>query len=110
MEADRGMLGQELLDGFGLMRRQVIKDNVNLLAQRARLISSDRRMSRCWCGVWHPRPCDKMRCTLDLLTPILAANLRTDQWVLRPFDFCCTFRHTLACTARVAVRARLPLC
>src|SRR3954451_8500895 len=51
-----------------------------------------------------------MRWTLDLLTPISAANLRTDQWVLPSFGCCCTFRYILACTAGVAVRGLLPLC
>src|SRR5437763_9989683 len=36
------------------------------------------RSKRCGCS----RACARMRCTLDLLTPISAANLGTDQCVL----------------------------
>ena len=64
------------------------------------------RSKRCGCS----RACARMRCTLDLLTPISAANLGTDPCVLPSCGFCCTFRHTLACTAGVAVRGLLPLC
>jgi hypothetical protein len=64
------------------------------------------RSKRCGCR----RACASMRCTLDLLTPISAASLRTDQCVLPSCGFCCTFRHTLACTDGVANRGLLPLC
>jgi Transposase, Mutator family len=46
----------------------------------------------------------------DVLTPISAACLRTDQWVLPSFGCCCPFRYILACTAGFAVRGLLPLC
>ena len=48
--------------------------------------------------------------TLDLLRSVVALNLGTDHCVLPSCGFCCTFRHTFACTLGVAVRGLLSLC
>jgi len=80
-----------------LNRRKGFAHHIGLNDQRAEIL--------CGCS----RACARMLCTLDLLAPVSAASLRTDQCVLPSLGFCCILRQTLACTVGIAVRGLLPL-